>query len=168
MDIITIFYASFGTCLGSCVLWRLSCFVDTHTKGVILSFIRKWLCYTLVTKRQNGSSNTSVFSAICILLYLILIVVTCTLNISTRVDVAKRCSTLFVLNAIPLYLGGRTNLIADRFFSITLNQYGLVHRWVGRICVVLGVVHGVINSSFGKPTKLEILVCYVHVYQILH
>ena len=157
MQIITIFLISLGATFGAFTLWKLLQRIDAPTRKLIFSFLHKRLNYTLVIKRQKGSSDVSVLAAILILLYVTANIVVCTLRISGRAELAKRCGSLFVINMVSLYLGGRTSLISDKV-HLNLSQYGLLHRWVGRVCVIQGLIHSFINFSVVPSSTWEILV----------
>ncbi|KAJ9130127.1 hypothetical protein NKR23_g12343 [Pleurostoma richardsiae] len=45
-----------------------------------------------------------------------------------------------VMNATPLFLGGRTNPLVDRI-GIARHTYYLAHHWIGRVVVVEGLLH---------------------------
>ena len=158
MQIITIFLISLGATFGAFTLWKLSQLIDAPTRKLIFSFLHKRLNYTLVVKRQKGSSDVSVLAAILIILYVTANIVVCTFRISGRAELAKRCGSLFVINMVPLYLGGRTSLIGDKVLHLNLSQYGLLHRWVGRVCVIQGLIHSFINFSVVPSSTWEILV----------
>ena len=126
---------------------------------MIFSFLHKRLNYILVIKRQKGSSNISVFIAILIFLYITANIIIYTLKILGRAKLIKHYSSLFVINMVSLYLGGRTSLISDKV-HLNLSQYGLLHRWVGRVCVIQGLIHSFINFSVVPSSTWEILVRY--------
>ncbi|KAK4113067.1 hypothetical protein N656DRAFT_797609 [Canariomyces notabilis] len=47
---------------------------------------------------------------------------------------------LAVINAVPLFLGGRTNPLAD-FVGIPLSTYYIFHHFIGRVVFAEGVLH---------------------------
>ena len=54
------------------------------------------------------------------------------------------------INLIPLSLGGQINLIASRY-RIRLGAYARIHRWLGKVAIVEGLVHTVAAVSLQKP-----------------
>ncbi|XTI85056.1 hypothetical protein V2W45_1234483, partial [Cenococcum geophilum] len=95
--------------------------INTPTCKLIFSFLYKRLNYTLVIKRQKGSSDISVLIAILILLYIIANIIIYTLRILGRAKLAKRCNSLFIINIVPLYLSGRTSLIGNKVLYLNLS-----------------------------------------------
>ncbi|XTI87004.1 hypothetical protein V2W45_1207731, partial [Cenococcum geophilum] len=88
--------------------------INIPTRKLIFSFLYKRLNYTLVIKRQKGSSNISVLIAILILLYITVNIIIYILGILGHARLAKRYSSLFVINMVPLYLSSRTSLISNK------------------------------------------------------
>ncbi|KAF2028956.1 hypothetical protein EK21DRAFT_90173 [Setomelanomma holmii] len=58
---------------------------------------------------------------------------------------------------IPLFFGGRRGLMNDRILRIQTSEQALVHRWMGRICVIQGIVHGIISISDHSPSIPQII-----------
>ena len=158
MQIPLIYLISLASTLGVLCVWKAFRLVDPPTRRLIFSFLRKKLLYPLVLQRQKATSNINVFAFLRIILVVAANITACTLKISDRTELAKRCGTLFMINVVPLYLGGRTSLLVDRVLRLPLSEYSLIHRWIGRICVVQGLVHGVINASLSSPSIIEALV----------
>ena len=67
------------------------------------------------------NNNISVLAAILILLYIIANIIIYTLGILGRAKLAKRYSSLFVINIVPLYLSGRTSLIGNKVLYLNLS-----------------------------------------------
>jgi len=62
------------------------------------------------------------------------------LGIKTRSDLISRSGLMASINLIPLFLGGRTNVLAS-FLGISLHTYYLAHHWVGRVVIIQGLIH---------------------------
>ncbi|XTI87597.1 hypothetical protein V2W45_1240414, partial [Cenococcum geophilum] len=101
--------------------------INTPTHKLIFSFLYKRLNYTLVIKRQKGSFNISVLIIIFILLYITANIIIYTFRILGRAKLAKRYSSLFIINMVSLYLNSRTSLISNKVY-LNLSQYGLLYR----------------------------------------
>ena len=52
----------------------------------------------------------------------------------------KRCGLLSGINLIPLFLGGQMNPIVNHS-GVGLRLYARIHRWLGRIAIVEGIIH---------------------------
>ncbi|KAF2194711.1 hypothetical protein K469DRAFT_706201 [Zopfia rhizophila CBS 207.26] len=151
MQVTSIFLISLGSAVGALVVWKLCQRVNAPTRRFLFSFLRKKLIYTLVIRRSKSTSDVNVIAFLSILLVIAANITACTLKLTDRIELARRCGTLFIINVVPLYLGGRTSLVADRILRIRLSDYSLMHRWMGRICVIQGLVHGIINASTSSP-----------------
>jgi hypothetical protein len=58
-------------------------------------------------------------------------------------DLISRSGLLASINLVPLFLGGRTNLLAE-FLGVSLQSYYLMHHWVGRVAILQGLVHALL------------------------
>lgn len=61
-----------------------------------------------------------------------------------------------VINMMLLFLGGRTNFIAD-YFGIPLHIYHFAHRCLGRVVIAQAIVHAAINFS-SRPDRLRLII----------
>ena len=61
-----------------------------------------------------------------------------------REALAKRAAIVAAINATPLFLGGRTNPLAN-LLGIPLSRYYLFHHWLGRIVAIKGLIHAVLS-----------------------
>ncbi|KUI65140.1 hypothetical protein VM1G_00669 [Cytospora mali] len=57
-----------------------------------------------------------------------------------------------MINLVPLFLGGRTNVVID-YLDISLHIYYFAHRWLGRIVVAQALIHTVTKFS-ASPSRL--------------
>ena len=55
----------------------------------------------------------------------------------------RRSAVVAATNMVPLFLGGRTNLVAD-FLRVPLSTYYIFHHWIGRIAILQCILHSVI------------------------
>ncbi|KAF2257699.1 hypothetical protein CC78DRAFT_622409 [Lojkania enalia] len=157
LSILSIFFLSLASVAASLGLWKLGQRLDASTRRKVTAFFRKRLIYTTIFRRLKGSYEINVLTLSSVMLAITVNILGCTLKVSDRHDIAKRCATLFLINAVPLYLGGRTNIFVDRILRLSLSKYALIHHWLGRICVVQGFVHGIIKISSTSISTTEIL-----------
>lgn len=66
---------------------------------------------------------------------------------------STRTSLLACINLVPLFSGGRTSLIVDRVLGIRKSRHDLFHKWLGRIFVVEGIIHGSIIMAVSGPRE---------------
>jgi predicted ferric reductase len=140
--------------------WRLSQYLTTKARERIFSTFSKCFIYTLLYRRLNGSSDITVLSAILLSLLLAGNVIASVLRFSDRHDFSLRLARLSLTNMVILYFGGRTNMIVDKIFRLSHTEYHLLHRWLGRIAVVEGILHGFLElaQSRWRPPVLELTV----------
>lgn len=62
------------------------------------------------------------------------------------VDARKSLATISIMNMVPLYLGGRTNVFIDAL-DVPLHTYYFSHYWLGRIFIVQALAHAGIKLS---------------------
>lgn len=58
----------------------------------------------------------------------------------TPASFGRRAAVVAAINMVPLFLGGRTNLVADSL-RIPLSTYYIFHHWIGRIAILQCMVH---------------------------
>ncbi|KAI3339065.1 hypothetical protein F4824DRAFT_498917 [Ustulina deusta] len=57
-----------------------------------------------------------------------------------RTNIGSVAAMLAIINTTPLFLGGRTNPLAD-FIGIPLSTYYVFHHFIGRVVITEGVIH---------------------------
>jgi hypothetical protein len=65
-------------------------------------------------------------------------------------DLMIRSGVMASINLIPLFMGGRTNMMAN-FLGISLHTYYIAHHWIGRLVVILSLLHVGLVLGSGKP-----------------
>ncbi|KAI9674060.1 MAG: hypothetical protein M1822_009576 [Bathelium mastoideum] len=151
MKTVLIYLITIGSSGAVVAMWRLSRTLGGLTGRLLIPFLFKQLVYTLVVKRQNGTSNVSRLSALSTLIYIIGNTVASFIGITDQAQLAERLTSLFSINLVPLYLGGRTSFIMDRILGIPLTQVGLSHRWIGRVCAAQGITHALLKMNIHRP-----------------
>jgi hypothetical protein len=63
-----------------------------------------------------------------------------------RSNLAISSASLATINAVPLFLGGRTNPLADRL-HVPLSTYYVFHHLFGRVVIFEGLLHSAIFLS---------------------
>lgn len=62
------------------------------------------------------------------------------LGIKTTSDIISRAGIMASVNLIPLFLGGRTNALAN-FIGISIHSYYIAHHWIGRVVIAQSFLH---------------------------
>jgi hypothetical protein len=145
MEVIIVYAIAYGSAIGLLLGWRLSQFLISQARERIFLTFTKWVVYTVVARRSNGSSDITVIAASIILLLIIANVVGSALAVRTRDELSLRLAKLSVTNLVILYLGGKSNVLLDKVFRLSHTEHQLLHRWVGRITVIEGLIHATIK-----------------------
>lgn len=66
--------------------------------------------------------------------------------------ISDLAAMIAAVNLIPLFLGGRTNYLAE-FLNIPLHTYYLVDHWVGRMVVIEALIQVIIVSVKRMPKR---------------
>lgn len=155
----TIAYAAAFTFL---LCWRLSQSLTTKVRERIFSVISKWIVFTVLIPRPNGSSDVTVFSAALISIVLAGNALASLIALQDHNDFSSRLGRLSSINMVFLYLGGRTNIVVDKSFRLSHTEYWLLHRWLGRIAAAEGIIHGALEFAHSQsfPSALQISVSF--------
>lgn len=124
------------------IVWKIWRLLATRVRQRFLTLLSKWLFYTVILPRCRGSSNITVFAVVLIGLFILGNIAVSAVGIQSRTDLAQRLARLALINVIILFLGGRTNLFADKVLRCSFPNYYLLHRWIGRVTLLEVIVHG--------------------------
>jgi predicted ferric reductase len=72
------------------------------------------------------------------------------LGVKTTSDLVSRAGLMAAVNVIPLFLGGRTNMLAN-FIGISIHSYYLAHHWIGRVVIIQSLLHVGLAIAAGQP-----------------
>jgi hypothetical protein len=111
----------------------------------LVTTFSKWVVYIVIFPRINGSSDVIVVTAIILTAFVIVNVVGCILSVQTRMELSLRLAKLCVTNIVFLYIGSRLNIILDKVFRLLHQEHHLLHRWIGRVLVTEGIIHGTMD-----------------------
>jgi hypothetical protein len=158
MKITLIYLISLASAFAALLSWKIYRLVDIHTRRRIVLYARKKLLYTLVYRRTTSSDNVNVLSLCNICLLIAANITACALKINNRAELAKRCGNLFIVNMVPLFLGGQRSILTDKILRLQSSEQSLLHRWMGRVCVTQGLFHGILNAMSSSATTPQIIV----------
>lgn len=142
MQVTVIYAISYASAVCFLVAWRLSQCLTIQARQHIFSTCSKWLLYTVVHPRLTGSSDVTILAGSIIIMFIIANIVGCVIGIHNTSDLSSRLARMAVTNLAILYLGGSPNVLVDKGVRISNNEYYLLHRWIGRVTLVEGLVHG--------------------------
>ena len=167
MQVHYIYAIAYISVLAFVISWRLYRFLMARARDHVFSVLSKWLVYTVILRRVNGSSDITVAMAFAILCMLVGNVVSTVIAVTSQADLSIRLARLCLTNLVVLFFGGRTNFIADKILRLSHNDYYLVHRWIGRICVLEGLIHGVLSALQRRKPLRAIDITVGHLLQYL-
>ncbi len=157
-----IYALSYGAALAVLLCWRLYQSLASRVRERVLLLASKWLVYSLILPRWNGSTNVTVVAAIAITMLFAGNIVGSVLVVHTQNELSIRVARLCVTNLITLYFGGGSSFILDKIFRLPRSDASILHRWVGRLTLIEGCVHGVLGllqpKSVLEPTAIELSV----------
>ena len=162
--LVTVVYAlSYASAMGLLLVWRLSQFLTSQAREHIFSTFAKWLLFSVVLPRMNGSTDITIMAGSIIILFIIANVVGCALLVQSQSELSARLARMCITNLVVLFLGGRSNLIVDKIFRLSNTEYHLLHRWVGRVAVVEGLTHATLSiiKIRAATSVLDMSVCNV-------
>jgi len=72
------------------------------------------------------------------------------IRVHNTVGLIRRSGVISIINLIPLSVGAYMNFLTNAY-GIRLGVYGRIHRWLGRVAVVEGLVYAIAAVSLQKP-----------------
>jgi hypothetical protein len=93
------------------------------------------------------------FEAIFLLLFLLGNIMCLILYAETIQDIFNRLGSLSLINMVPLFLGGRINIITN-LSSLNYRSYAHIHQWIGRIAAIEAIAHSV-HSIITRSNSLS-------------
>ena len=76
------------------------------------------------------------------------------LGIKSSAELLTRSGLMASINLIPLFMGGRTSMLAN-LLGISLHTYYLAHHWIGRVVIVQSLIHVGLVISSRKPWTID-------------
>ncbi|CZR55712.1 uncharacterized protein PAC_05600 [Phialocephala subalpina] len=112
----------------------------------------KKLVYPLLRRRYFGSVTR--FQGLMVGSYIVINGFCMGIGIKNTGDLLLRSGTMAAINMIPLFLGGRTSVLAN-FLGISVHTYYLAHHWIGRVVILQSLLHVVLVIATGKPWTFD-------------
>lgn len=152
---ITHWYAiSLGALVASFLSYRLYFFAlsTAHVYGGRLAL--KYLVYPQIPKLLRGEGTITRLHVLIILIYITGNIVCTVSGVTNFVQLRTRLGLMSLVNLMPLCLGGRITFLGD-LCGLSYENYSRIHRWIGRITILHGLLHIIIASTVsGKGLEL--------------
>ena len=153
---LTLIYAIFlGTLCGCLFLWHVYATTGKRFGHFCVALARAHLYHPLIITRRAGTANFSRFHALVVTMYISANVACTVIGVHSLEELSKRSSTLFSINMLPLYFGGRTNIFLDRVLGVSRVEYTVMHHWAGRVCATQGLIHGAVKLGSSRPGQVN-------------
>ena len=98
---------------------------------------------------MRGSEKTTRFDLLLTIIFLIGMVYCTAIRVHDIAGLIRRSGVISIINLIPLSIGAHMNFLTNAC-GIRLGVYGRIHRWLGRVAVVEGLVHAIAAVSLQK------------------
>ena len=156
----------YASCLGAILL----IFIGWHLAEALVAWrrrvervLRKYTSQSLIWPRRNGSTDLNVAAALGLLALAAGNITACAVGVRNLGQLVARLGVVSTVNLVPLYLGGRTSIFADRICGLSLTTSGIIHRWLGRICLLEAFAHGFLALHL-RGWKFSVLMILVSLY----
>ena len=111
---------------------------------------KKHVYYPQLPKILRGSEKMTRFDFLLTILFLIGLVCCTTVEVHDVAGLRRRSGMISIINLIPLSAGAHMNFLTNAC-GIRLDVYGRIHRWLGRVAVIEGLVHTIAAVSLQMP-----------------
>jgi predicted ferric reductase len=146
MDIPQIYAVSLGCLLLLyIIIYILSSIANVRIYGTVYFF--KYLYYPQVPQFIGYPRQTTWFEVAILIAFLVGNATCMALNVDGISGFIKRSGLICTINIIPLALGAQMNLAVDSC-NMKLTTYGRIHRWLGRVTIIEGLIHAVAAVLF--------------------
>ncbi|CAK7202011.1 hypothetical protein SEUCBS139899_004729 [Sporothrix eucalyptigena] len=127
------------------------CFLIFTTSRIATTFaLKKHVTYANLPVVLQGSDRAAWIDYAVLFLFLLANVLVLAIRNGGAAGFVRRSASLALANLVPLFLGGRINSVAD-VFGLRLRTFRRLHRWLGRVAVVEGLVHAIAAVALRKP-----------------
>ena len=147
MNTTTVYIISYSAVIAVFSIQRISKLISFKACEKLLLNIQKWTLYTLIVLRQRSTLNISLLAVFYIFLYTVVNVVNFVLGLFTGIQFAQCLKYLFAINAVLLFLKGRTNLISDKVLYLLICNYSLIYYQISQVYILKRVLYALLIVS---------------------
>ncbi|EUC27394.1 hypothetical protein COCCADRAFT_31121 [Bipolaris zeicola 26-R-13] len=120
--------------------------VASHLRPLLPFWLLRHVLYPRLHPLISGTGDYTRFGAIVLGVFVTGNVLCGGIGIETSSDLVKRTGQLFIMNSIPLFLGGKIGPLVN-ILHIQYEDFARAHRWLGRVAAVHAVVHVTVAAS---------------------
>lgn len=148
MDISEWYAAVFASLLVAAVAVYL--FIFAVSRIATTTYALQYLAYANVPEVLQGSDRATWLDYAMLSLFLLANVLVLAIRNGDAAGFVRRSASLALANLVPLFLGGQINSVANAV-GLRLRAYSRLHRWLGRVAVVEGLIHMIAAVTLHKP-----------------
>lgn len=149
MDITQWYAVSLGCLVALPIIARLF-FSITIVRIYGAFYVRKYMIYPQIHRYLRRSGKVTRFDLLVLLAFLVGNALCLAINVKGIPEFTKRSGLVSIINLMPLSLGATMNFIIS-LCGISLPAYAKIHRWLGRVAIVEGLIHVAAAASYRKP-----------------
>ncbi|CAK7237495.1 hypothetical protein SBRCBS47491_009996, partial [Sporothrix bragantina] len=147
MDVSQWYAIVFSSLLASAAVVYL--FIFAASRVTTATWVRKLACRNVPAVLQ-GSDMAAWLDYAVLFVFLLANVLVLAIGNRDAADFVRRSASLSLANLVPLFLGSQMNSVAN-VLGLRLRAYSRMHRWLGRVAVVEGLVHMIAAVVLHKP-----------------
>ena len=150
MDVASWYAVALGSLvLASILACVLSSVIAIFQRYGKIAFL-KYLFYPQIPKFLRRSDKTSWFDILVLAMFLGANGIALSVGVGNPTGFIRRSGLISVVNLVPLFLGGQMNIIASHC-GLGLGAYVRMHRWLGAVAIVEGLLHVIVSISRQAP-----------------
>jgi hypothetical protein len=149
MDITQWYAISLGCLVGLAIIGRLL-FSITIVRIYGTFYLRKHITYPQIHRYLRRPGNVTRLDLLVLSTFLVGNAVCLSINVKGVPEFIERSGLISIINLMPLSPGANMNLIVS-LWGIRLPTYAKLHRWLGRVAIVEGLIHATVAVSYHKP-----------------
>jgi hypothetical protein len=119
-----------------------------YLNKILLFFFLMHIKYARLCRFFQNIIKTRL-EAIFVILFFFGNIICLILYAETVQEILNRLGSLSLINMIPLFLGGRINIITN-LSGLNYKSYAHVHQWIGRIAAIEAIAHSISSISTRK------------------
>jgi hypothetical protein len=123
--------------------------------GILIRILRTYATYLFLKhvfypRVHKYIGSTTRYHALLVIALLVGNVLCLTIGTHNRTEIMQRTGLLSTVHLIPLALGSHMNSVVS-CCGLGYEAYSAIHRWIGRVVVIEGVIHTILAVVSQTP-----------------
>jgi len=140
MHITALYAIALGSLIASYIIVSVVSSIGKIVQTYGKVFFLKHLFYPQIPRCFSTSGKTTRFDLLILVAFLSANALALSIGIRDVPGLIARSGLLSVINLMPLFSGGQMNIVASRC-GVGLRAYARMHRWLGRVALIEGIIH---------------------------